>query len=57
MRDYLHLKIATAWLMTFWSASAWAATATFPNDLSSIPAAAVAVALLPFDEAFLEAPR
>jgi hypothetical protein len=33
------------WLLTFWSASAWAASSTFASDLSSIPAAAVAVAV------------
>lgn len=46
MRDSLFpIKMCWAWLLTFWSASAWAATATFASDLSSIPAAAVAVAV------------
>ncbi len=46
MRDsLLPIKMCWAWLLTFWSASAWAATATFASDLSSIPVAAVAVAV------------
>lgn len=45
MHDRLQLKAVAVWLMMFWSASAWAASATFPADLSSIPSAAVAVAV------------
>jgi len=46
MRDSLQLKkLCWAWLLSFWSVSAWAAGATFASDLSSIPAAAVAVAV------------
>ena len=46
MRDYLQLKkVLWVWLASFWSASAWAASTTFASDLSSIPAAAVAVAV------------
>lgn len=47
MRDSLQLKqILTLWLATFWSASAWAASVTFASDLSKIPVAAVAVAVV-----------
>jgi len=47
MRDSLKLiKMCWVWLMTIWSASAWAATTTFVSDLSIIPAAAVAVAVV-----------
>ena len=47
MRDYLQLKqVAWAWLLTLWSTTAWAATATFASDLSKIPVAAVAVAIV-----------
>jgi hypothetical protein len=46
MRDSVQLKrMCWTWLLFFWSASAWAAGATFASDLSSIPAAAVAVAV------------
>ncbi len=46
MRDSYQLtKLCWTWLLTFWSASAWAASTTFASDLSSIPAAAVAVAV------------
>lgn len=38
-------KLCWTWLMTFWSAGAWAASTTFASDLSTIPAAAVAVAV------------
>lgn len=46
MRDYLQLiKLFKFWLLTFWGTTAWAATTTFASDLSSIPPAAVAVAV------------
>ena len=46
MRDCLQLiKIFRLWLLMFWSTSAWAASKTFASDLSSIPPAAVAVAI------------
>lgn len=46
MRDYHQLtKLCWTWLLTFWSAGAWAASTTFASDLSTIPAAAVAVAV------------
>lgn len=46
MREILQLKkVCGLWLLAFWGSSAWAATATFASDLSSIPAAAVAVAV------------
>jgi hypothetical protein len=46
MRDSLQLiKMCWVWLLTFWSASACAAGATFASDLSAIPVAAVAVAV------------
>ncbi len=45
MRDCLQLKqMCSIWLMALWSASAFAAQATFATDLSSIPLGAVAVA-------------
>lgn len=47
MRDSLQLKqVLWAWLLSIWSASAWAASTTFASDLSKIPAAAVAVAVV-----------
>lgn len=47
MRDVLQLKkIGWVWLMTMWSASAWAAQVTFVTDLSAIPLGAVAIAAL-----------
>lgn len=47
MLDRMQLKkFIWAWLACFWSASAWAATATFASDLSKIPPAAVAVAIV-----------
>jgi uncharacterized membrane protein len=46
MRDSHQLKkLCWTYLLTFWSASAWAAGGTFASDLSSIPPAAVAVAV------------
>lgn len=47
MRDHLYLtkRLTWTWLLTFWSASAWAASSTFASDLSSIPVAAVVVAI------------
>jgi hypothetical protein len=46
MRDRLQLiKLCWTYLLTFWSATAWAAEKTFVSDLSSLPAAAVAVAV------------
>lgn len=47
MRNSLQLKqIFTAWLASFWTVSAWAASTTFASDLSKIPPAAVAVAVV-----------
>ena len=47
MLDSLQLKkICWVWLGCFWSAGAAAAQATFGSDLSSIPPAAVAVAVV-----------
>lgn len=47
MQNYDRLKKAVwIWLTTVWSASAWAASTTFASDISKIPAAAVAVALV-----------
>lgn len=47
MRDSLKLKnICWAWIATLWTASAAAAQATFVTDLSKIPLAAVAIAVL-----------
>lgn len=47
MLDSLQLKkICWAWLASFWSAGAVAAQATFGSDLSTIPPAAVAVAVV-----------
>lgn len=46
MRDCLQLKkVFSVWLMAMWTASAWAASTAFTGDLSSIPPAAVAVAV------------
>ncbi len=47
MRDGMQLKrICWAWLTAMWSASAAAAQAVFVTDLSAIPLAAVAVAIV-----------
>lgn len=47
MRDCLQLKkLCWAWLMSFWTASAWAAQVTFASDLAAIPPAAIAVTVL-----------
>ncbi|NDP60090.1 MAG: hypothetical protein GZ090_12130 [Oxalobacteraceae bacterium] len=47
MRDSVQLKqICWAWLVSFWSVSAWAAQVTFAGDLASIPPAAIAVSVL-----------
>lgn len=45
MRDLQLKQLAWAWMASFWSVSAIAAQATFPGDLSSIPPAAVAIAV------------
>lgn len=46
MRDCLQLKkVLWAWLLAIWSASAWAANASFTSDLASISPTAVAVAI------------
>lgn len=39
-------KIVWGWLITFWSAAAWAAEASFGSDMTSIPPAAIAISVL-----------
>lgn len=47
MRHSLQLKqLCWAWLVCFWTASAWAAQATFVGDLAALPPAAIAVSAL-----------
>lgn len=46
MRNMQLKQLVWAWLITIWSASAWAAQATFAGDLAAIPPAAVAVSVL-----------
>ena len=46
MRNLQLKQHVWAWLITLWSASAWAAQATFAGDLAAIPPAAVAVSVL-----------
>ena len=46
MRDLQLKQLCWAWLVMLWSASAAAAQVTFASDLSSIPPAAVAIAVV-----------
>lgn len=46
MRNLQLKQLVWAWLITFWSAGACAAQATFAGDLAAIPPAAIAVSVL-----------